>query len=68
MLTLEEVHSTNLQCHSVRYLQLSLYEAQLSRAMRAMRAPFPRFTMYTRTHVYRACTPYSTSHPDASNH
>ncbi|KAG1798547.1 uncharacterized protein HD556DRAFT_1440253 [Suillus plorans] len=39
---------TNLQHHSVCYLQLSLYEAQLSRATRAMRAPFPRFMMYTR--------------------
>ncbi|KAG1798285.1 uncharacterized protein HD556DRAFT_1464070 [Suillus plorans] len=40
--------NTNLQHHSVCYLQLSLYEAQLSRATRAMRAPFPRFMMYTR--------------------
>ncbi|KAG1905547.1 uncharacterized protein F5891DRAFT_1183493 [Suillus fuscotomentosus] len=30
---------------------LSLYEAQLSHATRAMRAPFPRFTMYTRARV-----------------
>ncbi|KAG1895213.1 uncharacterized protein F5891DRAFT_1194421 [Suillus fuscotomentosus] len=30
---------------------LSLYEAQLSHATRAMRAPSPRFTMYTRAHV-----------------
>ncbi|KAG1802816.1 uncharacterized protein HD556DRAFT_1437881 [Suillus plorans] len=40
------VHCTNLQHHSVCYLQLSLYEAQLSRTMRTMRAPFPRFAMY----------------------
>ncbi|KAG1796502.1 hypothetical protein EV424DRAFT_1353126 [Suillus variegatus] len=29
-----------------------LYEAQLSRAMRAMRAPFPRFAMYTHARAF----------------
>ncbi|KAG1812690.1 hypothetical protein EV424DRAFT_1542027 [Suillus variegatus] len=44
----EDAGSTqhDLQHHSVCYPQLSLYEAQLSRATRAMRAPFPRFAMY----------------------
>ncbi|KAG1828468.1 hypothetical protein EV424DRAFT_1344718 [Suillus variegatus] len=45
------VYSTNLQHHSVYCLQQFLYEAQLSRAMRAMRAPFPRFAMYTHARV-----------------
>ncbi|KAG2053014.1 hypothetical protein BDR06DRAFT_1008920 [Suillus hirtellus] len=66
----KEVHSTNLQCHSVRYLQLSLYEAQLSRAMRAMRAPFPRFTMYTRARVptlVRPIAPAIQMHPSTDH-
>ncbi|KAG2045383.1 hypothetical protein BDR06DRAFT_1015737 [Suillus hirtellus] len=62
----KEVHSMNLQCHSVRYLQQFLYEAQLSRATRAMRAPFPRFAMYMRVHVpalVRPIAPAIQKHP-----
>ncbi|KAG1908913.1 cytochrome P450 [Suillus fuscotomentosus] len=60
-MTLDVIGVENYASHG-----LSLYDAQLSRATRAMRAPFPRFAMYTRARVpalARPMAPAIQKHP-----